>query len=242
MDLKKEIAIFLDLFFPPRCPICDGVLKKQEKVCTKCKKELKWVREPSCFRCGKPVATREQEYCRDCRSQSFHYVRGYPLWLYEGAAKRSMAAFKYKGRQEYAGFYGEALMERYGKELRRLGFDTIIPVPVHKEKQRLRGYNQAELLAREIGKALKLPVEAEALLRVRSTKPQKGLNQKERQKNLERAFQCNPRHGKDKPLGRVLLVDDIYTTGSTIEACTRALLQAGAKEVYFITLCIGKGC
>lgn len=242
MGIKTGITIFFDLFFPPRCPVCDKILKKQEKICTKCKKELKWVKEPRCFKCGKPIEVQEQEYCKDCAGSSFHYIRGFALWIYEGAARKSIAAFKYRGRREYVSFYGEELMRAYGKELKRLCFDAVVPVPVYKEKERLRGYNQAELLAKEIGKALNVPVKTKALLRVRSTKPQKGLDYKERQKNLEGAIQFFPDDCKGGMLGRILLVDDIYTTGSTIEACTKSLLQAGAGEVYFITLCTGKGC
>lgn len=229
----------LDLFFPPRCPICDAALKKGEKVCRKCKKELKYIKGPRCFRCGKPVADAEQEYCRDCAGRDFHYIKGYSLWIYEGAAKKSVAAFKYKGRQEYASFYAEEFLKAYGKELKRLCLDTIIPVPVHKEKKRLRGYNQAELLAKELGKALKIPVETRALLRTRATKPQKGLSHRERQKNLEKAFQCYPENCRKTLLKKVLLVDDIYTTGSTIEACARSLMEAGAEAVYFAALCTG---
>lgn len=240
MGIKKGIGIFLDLFFPPRCPVCDEVLKKGEKICRKCKNELKWVGEPRCFQCGKPLLEEEQEYCSDCIKHRFHYTRGYALWVYEGAARRSVAAFKYKGRQEYASFYGEEFMRVYGRELKRLSFDTVVPVPVHREKKRQRGYNQAELFAKELAGYLKVPMEAEALVRVRFTRPQKGLSHKERQKNLEKAFQVAPRYRRKEKLGRVLLVDDIYTTGSTAEACTQMLLQAGAKEVYFAALCIGK--
>ena len=240
MGRKRGVNAFLDWLFPPRCPICDKIIKNDEKICTNCKKELKWIKEPKCFRCGKPVEE-EQEYCYDCRKQEFHYQQGFSLWLYEGAAKQSVTAFKYKGRQEYAAFYGEELVRAYGKKLKDLNINVIIPVPIHKERERLRGYNQAELIARELSKALQIPLEAKALLRVRSTKPQKQLNYKERQRNLEKAFQCKPIPCKKRKLGNVLLVDDIYTTGSTIEACTKSLLAAGAVKVYFITLCIGNG-
>lgn len=240
MERKRGIDILLDWFFPRRCPVCDRVLKNKEKICRKCQNELKWIKGPRCFRCGKPVEE-ETEYCYDCSHGDFHYIKGYSLWIYEGAAKQSVAAFKYKGRQEYASFYGEELMKAYGEQLKKLQLDTIIPVPVHREKRRLRGYNQAELIARELSQALQVPMETRALLRVRFTKPQKGLNHKERQKNLKKAFQFYSEHCEKRRLGRVLLVDDIYTTGSTIEACTRSLLAAGAREVYFITLCIGNG-
>lgn len=240
MERRRGIDILLDCFFPRRCPVCDGILKNGKKICRKCRNELKWIRGPRCYRCGKPVEE-EMEYCYDCRHGDFHYIRGYSLWLYEGAAKRSVTAFKYKGRQEYASFYGEELMKAYGEQLRRLRFDTIIPVPLHREKKRLRGYNQAELIARELSRGLQVPMETRALLRVQFTKPQKGLNHKERKNNLKKAFRFYSEHCGKRKLTRVLLVDDIYTTGSTIDACARCLLAAGVREVYFVTLCIGNG-
>jgi ComF family protein len=241
MAWEKVWDVLLDLFFPPRCPVCDKVLKKSEKICRNCKKELKWVKDPVCLRCGKPLEETTKEYCHDCDGRDFHYKRGYALWVYEGGAKRSVGAFKYKGRQEYKRFYGQMLCDVYGKELRRIGITTIVPVPVHKERKRLRGYNQAELIAVELGERLGLPVEVKGLKRVRATKPQKGLGLKAREENLRRAFACDRRSFWGKDLKKVLLVDDIYTTGSTIEACAKCLLEAGAKEVYFITLCIGNG-
>lgn len=240
MGIEKGVNAFLDLFFPPRCPVCDRVQKKEEKICRNCKKELKWIKEPKCLKCGKPIEEIEQEYCGDCLREKFHYVRGYALWLYQGGARKSVAAFKYKGRQEYASFYGEEFMRVYGEQLRRHFFDVIVPVPVYREKKRIRGYNQAELFAWELAKGLGVPMESRALVRTRATRPQKGLSQKQRQENLKKAFRFCPEYNKKAKLGRVLLVDDIYTTGSTIEACTKVLLEAGAAQVYFAALCIGK--
>lgn len=234
------LSFLLDLFFPPRCPVCDGILKKGEKVCRNCKKELNYIHEPRCYRCGKPVFSEEQEYCSDCAGRAVHYIRGYSLWLYEGAAKKSVTAFKYKGRQEYVAFYAEELLRVYGKWMESLCLDALIPVPVYKERKRLRGYNQAELLAKELGRRLNLPVESRVLVRNRPTKPQNGLSQRERQKNLEKAFDCYPEYSKRGRLKKVLLVDDIYTTGSTMEACAKSLSKAGVKEIYFVTLCTGK--
>ena len=118
--------------------------------------------------------------------------------------------------------------------------DYIIPVPLHKRKKRVRGYNQAELIAKGLSNTLDLPMNDYILRRTRFTTPQKKLDDKQRLKNLSQAFVCIDPEGCIRGK-RVLLVDDIYTTGSTIEACTLALLKEGAKEVCFITVCIGKG-
>ena len=113
----------------------------------------------------------------------------------------------------------------------------IIPVPMYKKKQRQRGYNQAETLAKEIGKKLSLPVDAKYLKRVRPTIPQKELGKKEREINLKNAFKTSENAVK---LEKVLLIDDIYTTGVTMDEAAKALLRSGVKEVRFLVLCTGK--
>ena len=113
-----------------------------------------------------------------------------------------------------------------------------MPVPVHKSKLRDRGYNQAEVLSVELGRRLKLPVDTGLILRDAKTTPQKGLSNQEREENLKRAFISS---GKIVKYKSALIVDDIYTTGATVEACTRVLQSMGIKEVYYTSVCIGKG-
>ena len=129
----------------------------------------------------------------------------------------------------------------YRSILQALQIDVIIPVPIYKQRRRERGFNQAELLAKELGKQLGLPVCTDYLLRIKKTKPQKELNAKERKKNLQQAFSCNKKRKKEAiTWKRILLVDDIYTTGSTLDACATVLSLSGAKKVYGICVCIGK--
>ena len=114
----------------------------------------------------------------------------------------------------------------------------IFPVPVHKKKFRFRGFNQAEYMAAQIGMELGIPVEGDYLIRTENTKPQKGLDVRARIKNLQKSFgviQTGRRYRS------VLLVDDIYTTGATLEACGKALKEAGTDRIYFLCLCIGRG-
>jgi ComF family protein len=193
--------------------------------------------------CGKPIENEEEEFCSDCEHKQYHFERGFAVWVYNEAMKNSIAGFKYHNKKEYATFYVREMLRSYDDQLHRLSIDAIIPVPIHKSKYLERGFNQAELLARGIGKELGIPVIRDLLIRGKKTVPQKTLSDKERLRNLSEAFEM-----KDKPLTvdlthikTVLLVDDIYTTGSTIEACTNCLKLHGIKEVYFIVLCIGKG-
>ena len=149
-----------------------------------------------------------------------------------------MYRFKYANRREYAAYYAREAAALYQDWVFKNQIEVIVPVPMYRWKKRRRGYNQAETFARALGRELGLPVDAGLVRRVRNTVPQKELNGGQRAANLKNAFQLAADIVKYK---KILLVDDIYTTGSTMEACARALLRAGVKNVYFIAICIGRG-
>lgn len=232
-------SFFIDFLFPRRCPVCDDiVMPKGRLICPECLKKLSFVKNPVCKKCGKEVISTDTEFCFDCirHKRTFEYGRG--LVNYEENTRQSMAKIKYRNKREYLDFYGEAICVRYHTIIRRMDADVLVPVPVHPSRKRERGFNQAELLARRIGERLGIPVCPDMLIRNKKTMPQKGLDPVGRLKNLEEAFSA----GKLlKGVEGVILVDDIYTTGSTIEACTRALKRAGIKRVYFLAICIGRG-
>jgi ComF family protein len=190
------------------------------------------------MKCGKPVDDAEEEYCSDCKRLEKHYEGGYPLFLYQTPVKQGVLAMKYNNRREYAEFYSQEMLQHFGSQWQQLNLDGILPVPLHKHKLRQRGYNQAELLARPISRQLGVPLYTKLLVRRIDTLPQKELDDKERMKNLKKAFFLRENEVK---LRKVLLVDDIYTTGSTIEACAEVLQQGGVKQVYYSSVCIGRG-
>lgn len=238
------IQAILDIIYPVRCPICtEIVIPKGNFICSSCKEKLPYVREPKCMKCGKPIDFMEKEYCSDCQRKRYHYDKGYALWVYNEALKHSIARYKYHSKKEYAKFYIQEMLQLYGDKIIQLAPDVIVPVPIHRSKRLERGYNQADILAKGIGKTLNIPVISDLIIRNKKTLPQKKLSGAERLRNLSEAFQLNERAALcyNKNIKRVLLVDDIYTTGSTIEACTIVLKEYGIEEVYFIVLCIGKG-
>lgn len=237
------IKELLNMIYPRRCPICsDIVVPKSEKACSECKLLLQVIKEPRCKKCSKPIENDEKEYCFDCETKHFHYKKGYALWAYDKRMRKSIADFKYHNRKEYADFYVEEMLKHYHIILKEIGADALIPVPIHQSKLKIRGYNQAKILASRIGRALDILVIDDLLIRDKKTLPQKGLNDKERLKNLIQAFSVDNEKMKIyNYINKVILVDDIYTTGSTIEACTNILQQNGVTEVYFVSLCIGKG-
>lgn len=236
----------LDLLYPPCCPLCGEVLALNEGAAHReCYKKLIWIREPRCKRCGKPLmpmAAETRELCWDClRSRHRHgksFDQGRALWLYSGDIQKSVLDYKYKGMKSYTDFYAEEAVRVCGKWIQKKNPQVLIPVPLHPRKKRIRGFNQAELLAKAIGRRMELPVDNHILFRKRWTNPQKAVSGQARRHNLAKSMEV--RH-LPKNLRRVMLIDDIYTTGSTMEACAGILKQNNVEEVYFLTLCIGYG-
>lgn len=235
--MKFDLA---GLLFPRRCPVChEAVEERGELACGICRTRLSYVHEPSCRKCGKPLLADEQEYCGDCRRKKHHYRQGRAPFLYDKVMRESIARYKYGGRKEYAAFYAEEILRRYAKEMRFWNAEALIPIPLHASRRRKRGYNQAELLARELSRRCGIPTDAKVLFRRKKTKAQKSLDDKERLANLRGAFSV----GKNKvPYKTVILVDDIYTTGSTIDEAAGVLRENGVQTVYFLCICVGRGC
>lgn len=252
---KKEILdAALDLLLPRRCPLCGRL---SVGICPECRKKLPYIRGAVCFRCGRPLAEQEAEYCHACSSRQFAYNQGRSLYLYTDAVKGSLHAVKYHNKREYLEYYAQEMAERLGAVLEAWEPQVLIPIPMHPSAKRKRGYNQAEILAKELGRRLALPVRCDVLKKVRKTANQKELDHHARRSNLKGAFSVDgkytadvpaaSRHGKalrrtageaepGLPWERVLLVDDVCTTGSTVHEAAVVLKNAGVKCVYFVTI------
>lgn len=152
--------------------------------------------------------------------------------------KQSIYQFKYGNKREYADFYVDKIVEQHGEWIISRKPQVFIPVPLYKLKKRQRGFNQAEILANKLSKAFHIPVESNLVVRCKKTIPQKELSEKERKNNMKNAFKITQSEVK---LKRVMLVDDIYTTGSTIDEVAKILKKSGVEEVYFIVVCVGRG-
>lgn len=230
--------VLLEALYPPTCPICDIVVEKPAAICPDCRKKLHYIHSPRCLKCGKPVEAEETELCFDCQRKPHEFYQGAALWTYTEETRQSIYRFKYENCRIYSEVYGEELVKHLGSLVELWKGEALIPVPIHARKQRQRGFNQAQLLAEAAGRALNLPVDAQLLKRSRYTRPQKELDDSQRRKNLEKAFIIEKNVVQYK---RIILVDDIYTTGATIDACARALKEKGVERVYFLCLCIGRG-
>ncbi len=230
---EKLIEGMLDGLFPPRCPIC-GQVPKEDGVlaCSACKKGLSYIGPPICLVCGVSLK-RESALCTSCLDQTHIFDRNLSVWEYSTPMKRSLYALKYNNKREYARFYGQEAVRKYGACFAAWGVEAIIPIPLHKSRQRSRGYNQAACFGKEVAKGISIPFRKDLLLRGKETAPQKALSVGERSGNLHQAFYTK----KEKiAYERVLLVDDIYTTGSTLDQGALVLKEAGVKEVFTLTV------
>lgn len=230
--------IILEAVYPPVCPICDRVINKPEQICPECRKKLHYIQSPRCMKCGKPVENDETEFCFDCMRIRHSFDRNVALWGYTDDTRKSIYRFKYQNCRSYSRIYGDELKKHLGELILQWKCDAVIPVPIHARKKRERGFNQALLLAQEISAFTGTALDDEILVRERYTKPQKELDDRERIKNLKRAFNVTKNVVQYK---KVILVDDIYTTGATLDACALALKERGVMQVYGVCLCIGQG-
>lgn len=187
------------------------------------------------MKCGRPVKV-EEEYCEDCKKDVHHFTEGRSIFLYGEIWRQSLVRFKYYGCREYGDFYAKAMYVFGKKYLERWKPELIVPVPLHSRKKRMRGFNQAAYLAERLSSLTGIPWDDQLVQKIRSTRSQKKLNAIQRRQNLKDAYLVK----RKIPFFSVLVVDDVYTTGSTMDAMAMCLLEAGAGKVYFLTVCAGR--
>jgi ComF family protein len=237
---------FLDLIFPPSCVFCDGELDSGPStaatrwrgygVCGGCWRSLPWIRPPYCPSCAKPIPSVQvpSHVCGDCLLEPPPFDSARALLVYEEEILPVIHRMKYGPRPSLARFFGHLMAEILGEDIRSLAVDGFVPVPLHRKRLRQRGFNQASVMARVMGRTAAIPVMLEALERTRWTLAQVGLSRAQRELNVRGAFRVGDPNRMAG--GRWLLVDDVYTTGSTLREAARALWRAGAAEVHVVTL------
>ena len=227
----------LFLLYPPRCPICDSIRDVREAgICSSCRKKIVYASEPRCKKCGKRLKREAAEYCEDCKSSPHEFAQARAVWLYRDPVRGAVYRFKNGNRRDYAGVFAEEMLRQNAVWLSNIRVDFILPIPLHKKKRKMRGYNQAELLAAELAGKCGIPFRKDLLCKIKETQQQKSLSRQERKANLKDAFQVKEKIPSGKSF---LLIDDVYTTGSTADAAASVLKEAGAKAVYVLCLCIG---
>jgi ComF family protein len=222
----------VDLLFPPRCVFCSRRLGDEESPFFTCEVCLSQVLEQDkcCNWCAYPF-TVGQDTCAFCREHNFSFIGASAVGLYSGRLKKVVQKYKYGGQKHLAGALGK-LMVRQVLSCSWPEMSAVVPVPLHKQRLLERGYDQSLLLAQVIGDELRLPVK-QVLGRLRPTPSQTKLGHKDRWHNVQGAFSVPPEY---RLSGRMLLVDDLLTTGATAHFAANALLTAGADEVYLAVI------
>jgi ComF family protein len=236
----RLVESFLGLFIPAACASCSGPLRggPEDRLCGQCTGAIERLLEPWCSVCGVPFQDRRSSYgagaCEACRGgRNFRVARAYGA--FDGLLRELITRFKYGGERRLAAPLGHLLQVAAQQHLTLQDYDLVVPVPLHRERLRERGFNQGFLLARPLARAGRIPI-VHALERTVNTKAQVGLSGPARRVNVRDAFAVVPKRREAVARRTVLLVDDVMTTGATAEDCARALKAAGAKEVDVIVL------
>jgi len=223
--LQSYLTALADLFYPERCVGCEG--RASDVLCRTCLEALPGVGSPVCGRCGLPTAF-ATFVCEECKNVDFGFESARAPLKYDGVGKKIVHALKYRGYKRVVQKLAVPLMLQVIVDGR---FDAVVPVPLHRSRLRKRGFNQAELLARGVAGEIKATV-SDTLEVVRSTRDQVELTAAQRRANVAGAYTA-----KEPLRGKILLVDDVFTTGATMSACAKTLVRAGASEVHALSLC-----
>lgn len=240
MSLFKK---FLDLLYPPRCVICRSFLRTDESsepdslsLCSSCLSGFSRLVSPACPICSRPFLSgiKEDHVCEECLRKRPFFDKTVSPYLYDGRIMDAIHQFKYKGKPHIARTLGP-LLASFGEQWLAGEKDLVImPVPLHRKRLRQRGFNQSLLLARYVARRLKGSIDFMSLHRIKDTAVQTGLKRDQRIRNVRKAFKVLERNavrGK-----KILLVDDVATTGSTLNECAKVLKKAGCDKVYGLVL------
>ena len=243
----------LDLVYPPGlyCISCGKITddSRTYRLCNDCMRLMNWITERHCAKCGRPLAeTDPGSTCFGCARRKaagndFHFDKGYACAGYGAVEQAVIFAFKYGGRADIGDTLGEVLYDRmlseYGTDELACMYDLVIPIPTHRDRKLRRGYNHAALMAEGFAKRAGLKCDPEAMTRTRATVAMKGLGPEERIANIQGAFSIrNSRLPRIKGAD-ILLIDDIFTTGATVNEAAAMLKQHGASRVDFLAFAGG---
>jgi ComF family protein len=229
------LASLLDLVLPPRCPGCRTIVDGDGRYCLTCWQQLQFITAPMCACCGTPFAhdLGPAAECGACLAGPPKFTTARSALIYGGPARATLLAFKHGDREHLARIMAPHMARAAGPLLAEQADSVIVPVPLHRWRLWRRGFNQAALLAQALAKASGTALAIDALERAKATPMSMGLGRKARVANVRGAFRV--RH-RDQVRGkRIILVDDVLTTGATAEACARVLRRAGAREVHVLT-------
>lgn len=227
---RKLIGQLLDFALPPRCAGCGTIIDQVHGFCSGCWQKVEFLGDGGCRACGLPLQFTDADTCALCLAKPPRIARTRAAVAYDDLSRSLVLKFKYGRKVALA-----RTMARYMEPL--LGVDsndtTLVPVPLHRGRLWQRGFNQSALVARELSRRTGIAAETRAIRRVKRTPPLKGMSMMQRRKAVAGAFEVDP--AADLKGRTIVLVDDVLTTGSTANACARALMRAGARRVELLT-------
>ena len=235
--MRLLLGRLLQFFLPSQCPCCEQFLEeKQQGLCPPCLSTVQWIVPPFCTVCGSPFASPEagEHPCGTCRTKRRYFTTARALGSYQGVLQEAIHRWKYEERMSLTRLFGQWMTEGLQRFWEFSSFDLLIPVPLHARRLRERGFNQALLLAAEISQKTGIPCEKRLLLKSKPTVPQIHLSGREREKEIKGAFRVAHEDRIQKKV--ILLIDDVFTTGATVNECSKVLLASGAQRVDVLTL------
>ena len=246
--IRKTWNGLLDLVYPPSlyCISCGKIIddSRTYSLCNECMEAVSWIPERHCEKCGRPLSGNDPgSVCfgcagREASARPFSFDKGHACAVYGAAAQSMIFALKYGGRSDIGDILGEILYDRmaaeYGSGALKDMYDYVIPVPVHRDRKEKRGYNHADIIGKSFAAKAGISCEPNIMIRTKVTVPMKGLSPEQRSANIRGAFEVRKHRRPMIEGSSLLIVDDIFTTGSTIDEMARVLREAGAARVDFI--------
>ncbi len=231
----KTVDYILKLIYPQRCVFCGELLNlnSREAVCEKCG-NIGRLEYKTCILCRRELENKSNPICGKCMSKLGVFSDGISLYKYKDV-RDAILSFKYSGMKRRGIAFGKIMGYAVkDSNTRLITADVIIPVPISRERFKERGYNQSDVLAKEISKEIGTKYISDMLIRTKNTVPQNSLNEIERRMNVFNAFKLNEKYNVEGK--KIIIVDDIFTTGSTLNECGKTLKKAGAEELFYLTL------
>lgn len=234
-NIQTGLGSIRDLILPPTCLACDTVVHQRGGVCSDCWTDIRFIEKPYCDVLGAPFSYDLGQGALSAQAIAHPpaYDRSRSCVLYDDVARRLVQGLKFSDRTELAPWMAQ-WMERAGQDFWGQAL-TVVPVPLHRTRLFSRRFNQSAELARHLARLKNLTYDPGMLIRVKATKQQVGLGLKERRKNVSGAFRVAPEKAPNVKDASILLVDDVFTTGATLEACARALRRKGASQIFCLT-------
>ena len=240
--IRKLTETLAEAVFPSNiyCIFCGALIdsSRMYSLCDECIRKFHWITGRTCEKCGKALPdTYHGSLCYDCMQHSHCFVKGFSCLTYGMYEREVLMDYKYNGKGYIGRKFGDILYDRISCE--NIQIDVIIPVPISRERMRKRGYNQSSVMSQQLALRMEVPFDDKSLVRIKNTHMLRSLDPAERKLVLEGAFAYSEGNVPDLCGKRVLLIDDIMTTGATADACSKVLLDAGAESVIFLSLASG---